>query len=274
VEYNERGLCQNKTLIDQGLIEREFIRSLSNNLRSNGLCEELIELVFNHVQAAKKRGLASEGAAEERRKELEKARSTQVQYKDNLVRAVKQSGGMKSLYEELAQVERSITQIDERLAELNRPAAPEITIDEVRQFVETQISNLEQVLQGASELLKIDFQRRISKIIVTPDNDENGRFFRITGDVELFVEPEGVVQTNSVDLIGLHYTFPVSLNVRPHGRGNCARRKGRGSFDGAENVAGPTSENQEHYESKEMVENNPLVAAVTCIPDASCIPAT
>lgn len=127
-----------------------------------------------------------------------------------------ESGALKALYEELELVVRTIERIDEKLAGLNRPPLPEVTLQQVREFVNSQIEDLEKLLFGSAEALKMDFQRRITQIVVTPVQDETGRFFRITGDVDLFVAPEGVVRTNQVDLIGLHYTIPIAVEIAPY----------------------------------------------------------
>jgi site-specific DNA recombinase len=209
VEYQERGLCSNKATISQELLEREFIHALSEKLRDDSLRNDLIQMVFEQIQSAKNTRLEEEWSAEQGRKDLEASRATQARHKENLVKAVRESGGMKTLYEELELVARSIERIDEKLAELNRPPLPEVTLEGVREFVNGQMATLEQLLLGSPEALKMDFQQRIEKIVVTPDADERGQFFRITGDVDLFVAPEDVVQTNQVDLIGLHYKIPV-----------------------------------------------------------------
>jgi DNA invertase Pin-like site-specific DNA recombinase len=215
-EYQDRGLCTNKSTISQELLEREFIHTLSEKLRDESHREELIQMVFEQVQSAKNTRLVGELSAVQRRKDLETSRATQARHKENLVKAVRESGGLKALYEELELVVRSIERIDEKLAGLNRPPLPEVTLEQVREFVNTQIEDLEKLLFGAAEALKMDFQRRITQIVVTPVEDETGRSFRITGDVDLFVAPEGVVQTNQVYLIGLHHTIPIAFEVIPY----------------------------------------------------------
>jgi len=124
-----------------------------------------------------------------------------------------ESGGLKALYEELELVVRSIERIDEKLTELNRPPLPEVTLEQVREFVNSRIEDPEKLLFGAAESLKMNFLRRIIQIVVTPVEDEKERFFRITGDVDLFVARESVEQTNQVDLIGLLYTIPVAFEI-------------------------------------------------------------
>lgn len=213
VEYSDRALCMNSSTISQEVLERRFIHALSQKLRNESLRDDLVQMVFEQIQLAKNERLEAELSAEQRRKDLETNRVTQARYKDNLVKAVRESGGSKALYGELELVVRSIERIDEKLAELSRPRLPEVTLEEVREFVNGQMETLEQLLLGSAEALKMDFQKRIEKIVVTPTADERGQFFEITGDVGLFAAPEVVVRTNQVDLIGLHYKIPVSCTV-------------------------------------------------------------
>ena len=212
-EYQDRGLCTNSSTISQEELERQFIHALSQKLRDESVRDALIQMVFDQIQLVKNERLEAESSVEQRRKDLESSRATQARYKDNLVKAVRESGGSKTLYEELELVVRSIERIDEKLAELNRAQLLEVKIEEVRDFVNGQVDTLEQLLLGSAEALKMDFQKRIEKIVVTPDVDNSGQFFRITGDLDLFAASEDVVQTKQVYSIGLHYKIPVSCII-------------------------------------------------------------
>lgn len=77
-----------------------------------------------------------------------------------------------------------------------------------------QMENLEQLIFGEAEALKMYFQAQLKQIVVTPVEDANGGYFTITGDVDLFSDPKGVVQTNQVYSFGLHYKLPVACTVR------------------------------------------------------------
>jgi site-specific DNA recombinase len=80
-EYQERGLCANKALVSQEVLEREFIHALSEKLRDDRHREELIQMVFEHFQSAKNMRLASDYTAEVRRKELETSRATYARHR-------------------------------------------------------------------------------------------------------------------------------------------------------------------------------------------------
>jgi hypothetical protein len=144
--------------------------------------------------------------------ELEANRSTLLRHQANLLKAVRESGGCRALYEDLKEVEGKIGRIDQILT---APAAQtpvrEIPIEEVRNFVDNEAKRFEELLLSAPEKVKAEFQRRITSITLTPDVDEHRPIYRVTGDVDLFSAPEDVMQTNQVDLIGLHYTKRISI---------------------------------------------------------------
>jgi hypothetical protein len=57
---------------------------------------------------------------------------------------------------------------------------------------------------------------RIRSLTLTPGINEQGPFYTVSGDVDLFAVPPDAVQTNQVDLIGLQYTIPVAFSIAPH----------------------------------------------------------
>jgi hypothetical protein len=62
------------------------------------------------------------------------------------------------------------------------------------------------VLVADPEVAKREIQKRIKKLVLTPKQTPNGMVLEVTGDVELFVTQD-VVLNNSMDGIAQHYTF-------------------------------------------------------------------
>ena len=54
---------------------------------------------------------------------------------------------------------------------------------------------------------KLDIQKRITKLVLTPKETPEGRRLKVTGDVALFVE-DGVMEESALEGIGQHYTLP------------------------------------------------------------------
>jgi hypothetical protein len=127
-----------------------------------------------------------------------------------------EEGGCRSLYEDLKEVEGKIARIDEHLAAGERTPVEPITIDEVRKCVCDNAHRFEELLLGSAEQLKAEFQRRITAITLTPGVDEQGPFYTVAGDVDLFALPQDAVQTNPADLIALHYNLPITFSIHPY----------------------------------------------------------
>lgn len=212
-DHQERGICPNRALISQEKLEGVFLRSLAENLRSQIIREEAVQALFEFVQANRVKRTSLESPAEERRKNLEESRKRLLRQQANLVTAIKESGGIRALYDELKGIQASLSRVDEMLVPVDVPPETTVTIEEVRSFVGEQIQNLEGLLASEPEVLKQDFQRRITKIMLTPTVDDRGVVYRVTGDLALFIAPESVVQPNQGSLFELHYNLPISLEV-------------------------------------------------------------
>jgi hypothetical protein len=180
------------------------------------LREELVQMLISYLRSEKATRLASQKSAEEQTTELMASRKRQVLYQENLVRAVRESGGSRALYADLAKVDAKITRIDEILQATKAQPLREILPKEVLEFVNERLQTLETFLSGNRTALRNHFQQRLSKIVLTPSIDERGPLYRVAGDVDLFSSPESVVQTNQVHWIGLHHTFPISCEIRPY----------------------------------------------------------
>ena len=205
--HRHRGNCANRATIKQIDLELAFVQALSANLRKEELREDVVLGLYEHLQGAKIKRMGSEQSTADRRVGLETSRRTQATHQENILKAIREGCGARALYEDLVQVEARIARIDETLATSVKVAAREIGIDEVREFVNSHVHLFEELLLGAPERVRHEFQKRISTITLTPSVDERGPVYRVTGDVDLFSVAEGVVQTNQVELIGLHYTI-------------------------------------------------------------------
>lgn len=216
--HRNRGkdACINRFTVRQDALEQKFLAALCQKLRSQDLREELIQALHTHLVEQRHLQDKAAEAALEQRTEMECNRAKYLRHQANLLEAIREEGGCRSLYEDLKEVEGKIARIDERLVSGERAPARPITMEEVREFVNGEALRFEQLLMGSAEQLKADFQRRITSITLTPSVDERGPLYTVTGDVDLFSLPEGAVQTNQVDLIGQQYTIPVAFVIGPY----------------------------------------------------------
>lgn len=211
--HRNRGkhACTNAFTIRQAELERKFVSALADKLRADDLREDLIQSLHTYLVDRAHLQEEANNAALEQRDEMIANRAKYLRHQANLLEAIREEGGCRSLYEDLKEVEGKIARIDERLEVGERPPVKEITIEEVREFVNGHAHRFEELLMESAEQLKAEFQRRIRSLTLTPSVDERGPLYTVTGDVDLFSLPEGVLQTNPVDLIGLQYTIPVAF---------------------------------------------------------------
>jgi hypothetical protein len=173
----------------------------------------LVGSVFEHLQSAIRNRRETESRTSSEQKELEESKRQAMVERQNLLHAIKATGGIQSIYDAYNESEAKITRIDERLASLSRPPIRDIRIGEVRDFVHGRLEYVGRLLTEQPERLKEDFQRRVKNIILLPSTDSEGRVFEVTGDVDLFCPPDGVVQQSLVDQFCLHYTLPIRIEV-------------------------------------------------------------
>lgn len=216
--HRNRGkdACTNAFTIRQVELERTFVSALAHKLRAEDLREELIRSLHGYLAEQAHLQVEADKAALEQRDEMIANRAKYLRHQTNLLQAIREGGGCRSLYEDLKEVEGKIARIDECLAVGEGPPVKPITIDEVRDFVNEHAHRFEGLLMGSAEQLKAEFQRRIRSITLTPGIDEQGPFYSVAGDVDLFAVPPDAVQTNPVDLIGLQYTIPVAFVIAPY----------------------------------------------------------
>jgi site-specific DNA recombinase len=214
--HQYRGTCSNKGTVRQDQLERTFLHALSERVRSPEVREELVQMLVDYLGSEKTKRLATQKSSEEQRTELIARRKRQVLYQENLVRAVRESGGSPALYTDLNRVAAKIARIDEVLHASMAEPVRDVPPEQVRSFVNERLQTIETLLSGNAAALRNYFQQRLDKIMLTPSIDEQGPLYRVTGDVDLFASPESVVQTNQVHLIGLQHTFPISCEIRPY----------------------------------------------------------
>jgi DNA invertase Pin-like site-specific DNA recombinase len=217
--HRNRGekVCTNRTSIKQEDLERSFLAALGDKLRSDQLREELVQTLYVHLSEMKNRQLEADEAALAQKDEMEANRAKYLRHQANLLKAIREEGGCRSLYEDLKDVEARVARIDELLATSERPPIRPITLEEVRTFVENEAHRFEELLLGSAEHVKAEFQRRITAITLTPGIGEQGPIYTVTGDVDLFSLPNCLLQTNQLHLIGLHHTIPIAFEVVPYG---------------------------------------------------------
>ncbi len=121
---------------------------------------------------------------------------------DNIAAAIAKAGPLESLLGQLSNLEREISQIDERLNELNNPLDLAATVDEVRRFVKTKMEDLKAVLRSDAITAREVLSRHIQRLVLTPTETPEGPVYGASGDVDLFGYEKDLVLMVARDGIG------------------------------------------------------------------------
>jgi Recombinase zinc beta ribbon domain len=172
--HRYRGVCKNSVRIPQRTLEQQLLAALSTNLLDPRLEEERVQSFRDQLKAT----LAAEA------KRTREAASQDSQLKEelaglkkeqgNLVDGIAKHGFSPALSARLAAVESRIAQIQKLRNAGVEPKVPELTTEEIREFV----------------------QRK---------QTQDGSVFEVTGDVSLFQGNGDVMLTNSLEGIAEHY---------------------------------------------------------------------
>jgi hypothetical protein len=218
-DHRNRNTCPNKATIRLEDLEKEFMGALAANLQSETLREELVQTLLEYLKTQKAKTASGHTAAEHNREQMQATRRTLQNQIQNVISAIRDCGHSRALLAELDDLEAKVARIDEILAVPAPAPAREVTEKDVREFLNSTSNSFSKVLTGAPEVVRQHLQKRISFITLTPSVDERGRHYKVAGDVALFSVPEGVVQSNPVELVALHYNIHISLDVMSrHGR--------------------------------------------------------
>jgi hypothetical protein len=79
---------------------------------------------------------------------------------------------------------------------------------------------------------KEELRKRVEELVLTPVIVGDERFYQVSGDVRLFGNLEGVMQPRQGELVGLHYTFPLKLEIVGRARQRRASRAALGNQNG------------------------------------------
>ena len=82
---------------------------------------------------------------------------------------------------------------------------PEFTTEEIREFVQRKSQEFANILAGDAAIAREQLRKRITKLVLTPRQTQDGSVFEVTGDVSLFQGAGDVMLTNSLEGIAEHY---------------------------------------------------------------------
>jgi DNA invertase Pin-like site-specific DNA recombinase len=210
--HRYRGVCENSVRIPQRKLEQQLLAALSANLLDPRLEEERVQSFRDQLKAtlAAETRRTREAASQDSQLKEELAGLKKEQ--ENLVDGIAKHGFSPALSARLGTVESRIAQI-QRLRDAGvEPKAPEFTTEEIREFVQRKSQEFANILAGDTAIAREQLRQRITKLVLTPKQTQDGSVFEVTGDVSLFQGAGDVMLTNSLEGIAQHYT-DVSISL-------------------------------------------------------------
>ncbi len=205
--YRFRKTCTNRGNILRTRLEQQLIAALSRNLLRPELEEDVARQFSEQLKAAveNEARLANEAVSNGPR--LREQQGELQRQAANVVDGIRQHGISPFLSTELATLESRLAEIDRQLVAKPAPRPRVFSEDQMREFLRRASQQFFEVLTSDPERGKLEIQKRIKKLVLTPRETPDGRRLEVTGDVALFVG-DAVMENSSLEGIAQHYIPP------------------------------------------------------------------
>jgi hypothetical protein len=188
VAHRSRGTCSNKLTILRRVLETELLRALSQNVRDEALREHLSSQFKVQLAAAlKDKAKKAERAATSVKSLLGKQDHLRLQV-ENLLDALAATKGSSLVYGRLNAIEAQIKDIDTLLASKMGVKVAPPSADELRQFLDRKLGDLEELIAKNPEVAKQRILKHVGKLTMEPMYLPEGPTYEVNGDVRLFAQ--------------------------------------------------------------------------------------
>jgi DNA invertase Pin-like site-specific DNA recombinase len=215
-----RDTCSNRFTIKWQPLEQQLIAAISKNLLDPRLEQQRIRDFSAQLQARieLEEKLASDSVSNAPK--LIAERADLENQAGRIADAIGQHGYSPVLSAQLSKVESRMAQIDRLLAAKPALKLPKFTDDEIREFLRQESKDFCDALTGDPEFARLEIQKRIKKLVLTPKETPDGAVLEVYGDVALLrtgdVLVESPIQRTSQQYIGVSTPLAgIILNPAP-----------------------------------------------------------
>lgn len=184
--HRYRGVCGNDLTIRRDRLEAQLVKGLTEKFLKPDVIDYAIQSFQRELSARLKaiqdEALKAAGCISD----LQSKRSTLAAKAANLAEAIANMGYSPSLGTQLAQIEREIKGIDETLSSVNQPLDLAYSLDGVREFAATKLTDLRGLVNSDITSARNALARHIAQIVLTPKQTSEGPVYEVSGDVDLF----------------------------------------------------------------------------------------
>jgi len=186
VGHRSRGICRNKLTISRQVLESRLLHALSLNVQDPIVRQHLsVEFRAQLAAAWKVRAKKAERAATSIKSLLGKQDHLRHQA-ENLLDAIAATKGSSLVYGRLNAIEAQIKGIDALLASHVGVKVALPSADDLREFLDRRMGDLEAILAGNPEVAKQRIVKHVGRLIMDPIYQIEGPTYEVGGDVRLF----------------------------------------------------------------------------------------
>ena len=202
-----RDTCSNRLTIKWQPLEQQLIAAISKNLLDPRLEQQRIRDFSAQLQARieLEEKLVSDSVSNA--PTLIAERADLENQAGRIADAIGQHGYSPVLSAQLSKVESRMAEIDRLLAAKPASKLPKFTDDQIREFLRQESKDFCDALTGDPEFARLEIQKRIKKLVLTPKETPEGAVLEVSGDVALLrtgaVLVESPIQRTSHQYIGV-----------------------------------------------------------------------
>lgn len=159
--YRGNKVCTNGLLVSQPAIERQLLEGLQIKVLNPAVMNYALKGFEQALlQAIENRGVES-GVLKRKIADLDRKIR-------NCTTAIAEGHAFKSLLEQVGYLEAEMQQVKSRLENLN-PENLRVRIRDTRRYVEANLRNLRELLNGEAKMVRAELAKHIQKILLTPE---------------------------------------------------------------------------------------------------------
>ncbi|MGD1097415.1 MAG: recombinase family protein [Bryobacteraceae bacterium] len=178
--HRYRGVCDNAVTIRQDRLEEQLLAALEERLAN----PQMIEYMLMRFQEELQKRLVDLQRKGNRLDDLHRERTLLKAKAQRLVDAVAAAGHSPALLLNLAEAEVQIADLDRRI-ETHKPINTTTTVEEIKEFVYSNVMKLRVVLHEDASKSKLALARHIGQLILKPKQTPTGPIYEVSGGLDL-----------------------------------------------------------------------------------------
>ncbi len=212
------GTCTNGLVIQQRVLQEQLLGALARNLTDLAIWSKLaVEFEVRVRDAVKKHADAAKRSTKTPADFDKLIADVEVRIA-HLEDAIEKLGISDRLQARYKLAEKELDDLKREKAIVVEPVpVAEVTASEIRDFLGRKMTEIAAILASDSVQAKEEVRKRISKLRLEPVETEEGKAYRITGDIRLFSSPEeGVMVSPSLSKSAQLYsswTLPICETI-------------------------------------------------------------